>query len=156
MRLEVACGDRPTPGYTHHDARPLPHVGICCDMWDLPRHVKAHSCVEIRATHILEHFSHTDTMGVLILWHGLLVPGGSLHIEVPNLTWQVERMIESTTFDDQAEIVRLMYGDQDYDGNYHHTGFTETLLGGYLAQTHFGEVHILDIGAVLVVTARSA
>jgi predicted SAM-dependent methyltransferase len=156
MKLEVAAGDRPTPGYVHHDARPLPDIEIVADMWDLPNHLEEGCCEELRATHILEHFSHTDTMGVLLIWHRLLCPGGALHIEVPNLAWQAHEILRLHEFEHQAEIVRLMYGDQDYEGNLHKTGFTESLLRGHLASAHFGEIAVLDIGAVLVADARSA
>lgn len=39
---------------------------------------------EIRASHILEHFSHREVLGVLKYWVSLLKPGGRLAIAVPD------------------------------------------------------------------------
>lgn len=152
MRLEVGAGDRPTPGFICHDARPLPGISIVADMWDLPEHVSPGSCVEVRATHLLEHFSHRDTGRVIELWRDLLKPGGHLYIEVPNGEWQVRAAASGSI--DWAEFVRLCYGDQDYPGNAHLTSFSMPSLAGVLIDAGLTEVQVMDIGMVLVATAE--
>lgn len=157
MRLEVAAGDRPTPGFVHHDARELADIEIVCDMWELLDHVTEGSCDELRATHILEHFSHLDTGRVLKLWWRLLKPDGRLYVEVPNGLWQVRAAagaLLGAPAIPWAEFVRLCFGDQDYPGNAHYTSFSPESLVGFAVAEHFKDVSIEDIGMVLILRAR--
>lgn len=152
MRLEIAAGDRPTPGFTHHDARELHDIEIVCDMWDLSEYVPIATCDEVRATHILEHFSHLETKAVLNFWRNLLKPGGLLYIEVPNGEWQVKAAASGEI--DFNEFVRLAYGDQDYPGNAHFASFSPATLKSYLELAGFSNVRVDDIGMVLCAWAN--
>ena len=77
MRLNLGAGDVPVDGYTSmdrktgHEIYPLKHADGSVD--------------EIRASHVLEHVSHTQTLNVLIDWVRALKPGGLLKVAVPDL-----------------------------------------------------------------------
>lgn len=150
MLLEIAAGDRPTPGYTHHDARPLPDIEIVCDMWDLQQHVAHLSCEIVRATHILEHFPNTND--VLMLWRKLITPSGRLYIEVPNGEWQYEQAHNEVDFE---EWRRLVFGDQDYEGNAHHTAFSPTSLHMELMRAGFVNINAQPQGQVICCEATA-
>lgn len=45
------------------------------------------SVAEVRASHVLEHFSHRETFTVLRDWHRVLEPGGKMRVAVPNGEW---------------------------------------------------------------------
>lgn len=160
--LDLGCGDRPYEdgrGWVHLDERPLQHVDINAKIEDIEIHVRPDSVDEIRATHVLEHFPWHDTVDVLRSWHGRLKPGiGSVYIEVPNLSWQARELAVLENQDVEAgrdlEIVNLIFGDQDYPGNFHKTGFTQRTLGDSLRGAGFVDVNVRDIGMVLVATGR--
>jgi predicted SAM-dependent methyltransferase len=157
MNLELAAGDRPTPGFIHHDARALDDIEIVCDIDAIGDHVADGSCGVVRATHFLEHFSHRKTVLYLKRWGKLLKTGGVLYIEVPNLMWQARALASDGKVNGpdgyhewpHEELVRLMYGDQDYPGNAHYTGFTDQTLSTSLADAGFKDIAIADVGMVL-------
>jgi len=79
IRLNLGCGEAKLPGYTNLDKRQAP------DQEAYPLNVKPGSITEIRASHLLEHFSHKDTQAVLGDWHKALKPGGIIKIAVPDI-----------------------------------------------------------------------
>ena len=119
MKLELGSGDRPTPGYVHLDERgDLPDIGIVGDATRLDlAGVDPLSCEEIRATHLLEHFSHRQTVDLLKHWRTYLKPGGTLYLEVPDLAGHVAAWRRRESTDEM--FVEYLYGRQDYEGNYH-------------------------------------
>lgn len=153
MLLEVAAGDRPTPGYTHHDARPLPDIEIVCDVAELAQFVKPRSCTQVRATHILEHFPHTAGLHHLRDWREFLIPGGRLYLEVPNGEWQYNAAHLEVDFD---KWLALVFGDQDYPGNAHHTAFSPVSLHRVLMQAGFVNINAQAAGWVIAAEAVRA
>ncbi len=79
IRLNLGSGDsdRALPGWVNLDRRtgqevyPLSHFGD-------------NTVDEVRASHVLEHFSHRDTAKVLAEWVRVLKPGGVLKVAVPD------------------------------------------------------------------------
>lgn len=151
--LEIAAGERPTPGYIHHDARQLSDVEIVCDMGDeLVELVGQSRLREIRACHVLEHAPYPETVNLLLKWKSMLVAGGAIHIEVPNLAWQVGAMQSGEITPD--EFVYYCFGEQNYPGNFHYNGFTLETLSAKLNQAGFTNVEVQDIGQVLIARAN--
>lgn len=169
MRLDIGAGNRPYEdgkGWTHNDARALPDIEIVCDIRELPSHVADGSCEAILARHVLEHFPHHQTPGVLREWLVMLQPGGRILIEVPNLEWQCRAILDASSLGPeqmterpvewtQDKVVVLMYGDQDYPGNAHLTGFTANTLMHSLLSSGFVKVNVMDVGMVLVANAEA-
>jgi len=149
-RLEVGAGDTPTPGYIHNDIRALPDIELVCDALKIAEHTDA-KFSELKANHILEHFSWKDTVAVLINWRNLLQDGGRINIHVPNFSWQTKAHVSGEL--DDVDVVNYVYGDQDHDGNYHMAAFTESLLETSLLKAGFTDIVIEDIGMVLTATA---
>ena len=165
MRLELGSGDRPTPGFVHLDARPdAPDVDIVGDArnlgsdWLDHAHIDARkptlgNVEEIRATHLLEHFSHLETIDILKHWRSYLQPGGKLYLEVPNLAGHVEAWRAGRSTD--AEFVVYLFGGQEYEGNTHRTMFTEATLRAALKAAGFVWIDVRDVGLVLCANARA-
>lgn len=85
MRLNLGAGGVLLPGYDNVDrktggeAYPLSHANDSAD--------------EVRAVHLLEHFSHRQTRDVLKEWVRVLKPGGLLKIAVPDFEYIATRYI---------------------------------------------------------------
>ena len=151
FRLEVGAGERQMDGYVHNDARDLDGIDIVSDcrgeLYDLlgPSRV-----IEVRANHILEHFPFSESVYTLQLWQSLIVPGGKIHIEVPNMYWQAWAFANHQITAD--EYVEYVYGEQTYEGNFHFNGYSEDRLFQHLEEAGFTNVSIINIGQVLVAT----
>ena len=151
MRLELGSGGRPQAGWTHLDIRPDVGADIVDDATVLSK-IPDGSCEAIRAAHILEHFSWRDTDRILQLWRSKLAKGGRLDIEVPNLTGHIRNWRSALSTD--SSFIEALYGEQDYEHNYHRTGFTADTLHTALDQAGFSLVFVNDIGCVLIGQAR--
>ena len=77
MRLNLGCGDHPIEGWENWDRKNghevFPLEGVADGSVD-----------EIRASHVLEHFSHARVPEVLREWARVLRPGGRLRVAVPD------------------------------------------------------------------------
>lgn len=93
IRLNIGGGDTEVPGFVNfdikdgNDARKLPYEDGTVD--------------EIRASHVLEHFSHRETADVLAEWVRVLKPGGWLRVAVPNGLTAMRAIID--TVDGRAD-----------------------------------------------------
>lgn len=152
IQLNIGAGEAPMPGeeWTNNDARALPGIDLVCDARDILNRIGSRSCTHVRATHLLEHFGHRITDAVLAEWVSLLCSGGLLYVEVPNLGWQARALVTGEAADD--EVVRLMYGDQDYEGNAHYTAFTARKLEDHFKRAGLVQVSVIDVGMVLCAT----
>lgn len=150
--LEIAAGERPTPGFIHHDARALPDIEIVCDMGDaLVNILGSESVSAIRACHVLEHTPYHETVNLLRKWHSMLIDGAQIYIEVPNMWWQVNAVVSGEITPE--EFVYYAYGEQNYPGNFHYNGFTSQILTKKLEEAGFRGVSIEDIGQVIIAHA---
>ncbi len=76
LKLDLGCGTTPAPGFVGVDAKLGAEV--------YPLAYPDGSAEVIRASHVLEHFSHTQIGSVLADWVRVLAPGGRLQIAVPD------------------------------------------------------------------------
>ena len=79
---------------------------------------------EIRASHVLEHFSHGDVFGVVSHWVSKLAPGGCLKIAVPDLLKICKEYVAGAPINVQG----YMYGGQIDENDFHAVGFDKELL----------------------------
>jgi predicted SAM-dependent methyltransferase len=159
--LELGSGERPFSDgrlWYHNDERELPDIEIVWPADVISEFTGINAADELRAAHLLEHFSHLRTRSVLTDWWLALKYGGKITIEVPNLLWQAEALANNQpdpsgrVFSD-GEVVELIFGGQTYSGNFHYTGFTHVTLRDSLAKVGFSDITVQDIGQVLIATA---
>jgi len=79
-KLNLGAGGQPLPGYENLDRKTGQEV------FPLPQ-LADNSVDEVRASHVLEHFSHREIPAVLAEWLRVLKPGGLLKIAVPDFEW---------------------------------------------------------------------
>jgi SAM-dependent methyltransferase len=122
-RLNLGCGNEPLPGYLNidrHGPEPIDPGGMDLESF-LPGHVRGEvypldwpdgSVDEIRASHVLEHFSHREVVDVLRDWVRALKPGGTLKVAVPNFAWIAEQYLAGNPVNVQGYV---MGGHADAD-----------------------------------------
>lgn len=141
MKLSLGCRDRGLEGFVNMDIDPHPGVDIVGDVADLSR-FKDGEVEAIHASHILEHFPHTQTDSVLREWHRVLEPQGILYVAVPDFRRAVELYLKTG----MAEwVVKYLWGDQGYKTAYHYTGFDYDRLHGILSGVGFSDISRVEV-----------
>jgi hypothetical protein len=115
-KLNIGCGIRHLKGYKTIDIEPKNNPDIVGDF----RTMKFEDVDEIRAEHILEHFSREEGLQVLAQWVSWLKEGGKLIVETPDIEyickdWQI----------DPYWMTRHIYGSQRADWAFHKDGWYE-------------------------------
>jgi hypothetical protein len=134
MKLNLGSGDCPLDGYFNFDAKngdslyPLRGAEGCAS------HISGSSADEVRASHVLEHFPHGQTLDVLKEWVRVLKPGGWLKIAVPDFDWIVNAQKEAWVLGNTegisaADLLQSYLMGGQVDGNdYHKAIFTKIKL----------------------------
>ncbi|MFX0208722.1 MAG: hypothetical protein ACFFDT_22260, partial [Candidatus Hodarchaeota archaeon] len=93
----------------------------------------------IEAYHLLEHFDWVEVKYLLNEWFRILKEGGSLIIEVPDLTASSRKLIRLKDLSSQTTTLQWIYGVKDL-GMQHKTGFTKEILVNFLLKAGFVEI----------------
>lgn len=139
VRLNVGCGHKPDTERINVDMRELPHVDIVATVEGLP--FATGEVHEIYSAHLLEHFPHEYLSRQLLpLWCGLLASGGELRAVVPDGAAMLEAYArQEISFPD---LRLIMYGGQEYEGDFHHTMFTPESLAELFASQGLENIRI--------------
>ena len=123
MKLNLGCGEIHIDGFVNIDCRYQPGVDSVEDI----RFLRKYSDVDvIYACQVLEHFSRWEVHTILQRWYDVLKPGGFLYLSVPDFESIVDHYVLSN---DMESVMGLLYGGQDYEGNFHHYAWSELSLG---------------------------
>jgi predicted SAM-dependent methyltransferase len=115
-KLNLGSGLQKIPGFINIDRK----IGLEA----FPLTSYAHESVdEIRASHILEHFPHSETATVLKDWVRTLRPGSWLKIAVPDFQW-----IAAHCKRNDLPIEGYLMGGQTDESDYHKAIFDEPKL----------------------------
>jgi predicted SAM-dependent methyltransferase len=110
VKLDLGAGDIVPEGY-----RPLGRGHNDTEVY--PLSYADNSVDVIRASHILEHFSHKEVDAVLADWVRALKPGGILRIAVPDFENVARGYLEGKSL--PAPIEWVVMGAQSDDNDYH-------------------------------------
>jgi hypothetical protein len=134
VKLNLGCGHIALDGYINVDRRELPGVDVVGDVAELP--FEEGSVQEIFSAHLLEHFPEEMLRRRLLpIWQRLLVPGGAFRAVVPDGEAMLAGVASGTyPFDNFREV---LFGAQDYDGDFHFNLFTPESLCGLLQEAGF-------------------
>jgi hypothetical protein len=130
-RLNLGAGQLALSGYDNIDRSypgDLEHMGCFAgEAYPLTQY-EDESVDEVRASHILEHFSHGKTADVLREWIRVLKPGGILKVAVPNFAEIVQRYIEDA--DVQSWVMGGHVDENDTHGAiFDESGLTAAMQG---------------------------
>jgi SAM-dependent methyltransferase len=92
LRLDLGAGDTRRPGFLSVDIRPEAAPDLVADVADPPAYLDGF-VAEMRARHVLEHLDRQRAEHALRRWRQLLVPGGVLHVVVPDLEFHARQLL---------------------------------------------------------------
>lgn len=115
-RINLGAGKKPLKGYLNVDTQNLPDIDIVDDF----RKLKFVDLDEVRASHLLEHFSREEAVKVLELWHSWLKPNGILVIETPDFQSTCRDFLK-----DPYWMTRHSFGSQENEWSFHKDGWYE-------------------------------
>ena len=121
IRLNLGAGAYPLAGYVNLDIK----AGTPA----YPLAYEAETVDEVRASHVLEHYSHRDVQTVVNEWARVLKPGGILRVAVPNF-----KAVASLYAQGRGDLPLqgwIMGGQEDAD-DAHHCLFEPALLSSLL------------------------
>lgn len=126
IKLNIGAGDTVIEGFTPIDRK------LGTEAYPLPQYAD-NSVDEIRASHVLEHFSFGDAKLALAEWLRVLRPGGRIRIAVPDMDrcLLVENPVQRAFY--------LMGGQQD-GNDFHKSAFNAPMLAQYLANVGYERI----------------
>jgi len=130
MKLNLGCGDDVREGYINIDVRKTkPNVLVLDLEKELLKPFPSESAEEIIAKDFVEHISWRRVEDLLKDIFRVLKKGGRLFIQVPDLEAIARKVILDPNFkhgelEGWKAISFWVYGAQDYEENYHRSGFT--------------------------------
>jgi SAM-dependent methyltransferase len=147
VRLNLGCGDKLLPGYVNIDVSPSrrgvrPDVIADLRALSLPDEY-AH---EALAVHVIEHFYAWEAADVLREWRRVLVPGGRLVLECPNIlhaAWELLADPSRARADKAGQLgMWPLYGDPSSRDPLmcHRWGYTPESLMALLDEVGFVDV----------------
>ena len=143
IRLNVGAGHIAKADYLNVDARELPGIDIVADVRDLP--FEAEQVTEIYSAHVLEHFPTEELRRkILPTWVSLLRDGGTFVAVVPDVAAMVRETAAGTM--PFGDFIRVMYGDQEYEGDFHFAGYTQESLAELLEGAGLSDVVVREAG----------
>jgi hypothetical protein len=145
VRLNIGCGHIALDDYINVDRRDIPGIDVVGEAGNLP--FDKSSVDEIISGHLLEHFPQEELRRQLLpYWMSLLKPGGTFRAVVPDGEAMVNNLVGGTyAFEDFRAV---LFGGQDYDGDFHYNLFTPESLKALLSQAGFVDVEMPVKGRV--------
>jgi len=177
MKVELASGQNPQPGYIHVEiSTGFPHVEHVCDIVNQPLPFEDGSVEELIHNHFIEHVPWRKLPFVVSEWARVMKPGALLKIRTPDLEFICKSYLSGSITpewpgDEQAirdvfgvfgpaqwTIIKLFSG-QDYPGNFHYHAHDFGSIKAVLERYGFTEVSKATLGiefspGELQVTAR--
>jgi len=133
MKLDIGCGLQKHEGYIGIDL--YTDADIKAPMWDLP--LDTNSVDAIVSYHALEHVPLAQVNPTLQEWYRVLIPGGSVVLQVPDFLYALHHFISDAPDKNELWAQQLIFGHQRHEGEYHRCGFTVDSLRTLLLTTGF-------------------
>ncbi len=101
---------------------------------------------EILARDILEHIPIEECQKTLHEWKRVLKPGGKLIIQCPNLdTISKELRSKKTNVIKRFDLIKRIFGGQNFSGNFHQNGFTPGTMEVCLKSALFRNIKVNSV-----------
>ena len=147
LRLHIG-GLQPKPGWKIFNIQPGPAVDFVGDCARLDRFADG-AVDEIYASHVLEHLAYAQELpNALAEFHRVLKPGGTARISVPDFELLCRLFAApGATPANRFHIMRIVFGGQVDEHDYHRVGLTWEFLSHFLRKAGFSRVErVQDFG----------
>ncbi|HEY4477575.1 MAG: hypothetical protein A3C03_01000 [Candidatus Colwellbacteria bacterium RIFCSPHIGHO2_02_FULL_45_17] len=122
IKLHLGCGEKYLEGYINVDFPPSEHsvIEVEADVYKDVRELEYEdgSVDEVRAHHLLEHFSRQEALKLLLQWRRWLKYGGLLYIETPDFEKSAKAYVYSGRRR-RFELGRHIFGSAEAKWAYH-------------------------------------
>jgi protein O-GlcNAc transferase len=144
IRLHIG-GKQPHSDWKILDSQVGDHVDYVGSAIDLSQ-FEDNSIEAIYAPYILQRFNYTRELPTALKeWHRVLRFGGQLMISVPDMPTLCRLYLkDEVSLEQRFRIMRMMFGDQVDEQNYHKVGFSWEYLFALLAQVGFRVIRKVD------------
>ena len=137
------------PGWEVLNALPGEHVDHVRNANDLSCFAAA-TFSDIYASHVLEHLDYTgELLATLKQWHLVLMPGGTVHLSVPDLDTLADLLLlkDRLAMSERFKVMRMLFGGHEDRYDYHVTGLNEEFIAYFLREAGFIDVQrVADLG----------
>ncbi len=139
LRLNLGAGAAPRSGYVNVDIQPFDGTDVLAHPAGLP--FETDSVAEIRAVHLLDHYSLDEGRGTLLPhWVRILRPSGTLTVVVPDGDSLVRSYVAGElSFD---ELRDATFGQGADDRSVRFTMFSRTSIVDLLAEAGLEEIEL--------------
>lgn len=129
-KLEIGCGQSPTPGYVHNDLNAFPGVDVVGVPWEID--FPDNSLEEALALGSIEHMTYAQVRETFKNVHRMLAPGGAFYFDVPDIPIWCRYVVDHFagrsipfTID---HVFSTLYGWQRWPGDEHKSGWWQAKL----------------------------
>ena len=147
LRLHIG-GEEVKAGWKILNAQALPGVDFVGNCVDLSQFAD-NTVKEIYASHVYEHLGYNNELPqALREAHRVLEPGGVFRAGVPDLEALCRLFLEPRmSADEKFHVMRMIYGGQVDDYDYHYTGFSLEIFADLLTEAGFKNIRrVHDFG----------
>lgn len=147
LSLNIGCGERTFEEYPEGykcinvDERDLSNVDKVMDVRRLEFPDEYFDY--ILASDIMEHFPISETCTILTEWRRVLKIDGLIEFRMPNLREICRKYIDGVH--DAKMTSWLLFGGQDYSGNFHFTGFDREWFRSIIEPLGFKEIEYREV-----------
>lgn len=156
--LNVGAGGRtyktyPTSSFecVNMDERELPNINVVGDVTNLTM-FENEEFDYVLASDIIEHFPIAKTKNVLKEWIRVLKKGGMIEFRLPNLAAICKQYFDGGK--NAKNVSWLLYGGQDYPGNFHYVGFDRAFFKSVCTEVGLEELTYQEEGFNMIVRYR--
>jgi len=146
LKLHIGGKER-REGWKILDVEKRDEVDLVGDIRDL-KSFADEICSEVYCSHVLEHIGPREILDTLNGLYRILAPGGRLYVSVPDLDVLAMLFVHSATSKaHRFAIMRMMFGGQMDEFDYHKIGLNLDLMTDYLRDVGFASVqHVESLG----------
>lgn len=138
--------------YVKQDIEPYKDIDLVCDIKDLLEFVKPNQCTIVRASHVIEHFGHSEIDNIMSIIHKILEPNGIFHVVVPNILIKARQLLKK---ENEYQTMIEIYGGQKDSLDFHKMGYTPSILKDVLSRNNFTVSEMTELDSIGWIDCKS-